>query len=427
MARTRTTSSPRARARAIARPEVAAAEETQLLATVVYRALTRYRAHLPPLPKPAIERRGGAAAVAAAASRRATEPTRSTRRPRSRREERAPVRGRRRGHRILGGRRRARRGRHVVEARGQLRRRARRRGRRKRCGGSTTTCAPKARRSSSRSRRRGRAAERNHVRTDGVGLAQRHEHRRDDGLSRHARAGATPPKEADAFDADARLGATSRSTLRPRHFAVAARGGGHHPRRRIRPSSPPSTFDHGPETDVDALALRATDARADTRARSRATSVEVASRRRTASCRARVSPMGRARRAVRALPLDARSERRVLVPPVRGTEPPPPSPVDRLDASATTHHQRRFEARRRRYRRPPLGHPIESLCITRRRAAPPGSWRRRALSKIRGGAPCEGGAVRARSAAASAATARPKRAATRRRKRARTCSRLESS
>ena len=53
--------------------EVAAAEETQLLATVVYRALTRYRAHLPPLPKPAIERRGGAAAVAAAASRRATE------------------------------------------------------------------------------------------------------------------------------------------------------------------------------------------------------------------------------------------------------------------------------------------------------------------------------------------------------------------
>ena len=123
-----------------------------------------------------------------------------------------------------------------------------------------------------------RAAERNHVRTaTALGSLKGTSIEEMMGCRVTSRAGATPPKEADAFDADARLGATSRSTLRPSTSPSLLAAAG------ITPASShsaefaaESTFDHGPETDVDALALRATDARADTRALSRATSVEVA-------------------------------------------------------------------------------------------------------------------------------------------------------
>ena len=83
-----------------------------------------------------------------------------------------------------------------------------------------------------------------------------------------------------------------------------------------------------------------------------------------------------------------------------GTAPPPlPSPVDRLGASTTAHLERRFEARRRRYRRPPLGHPHRALRVSRagvrarasRILAPARASRRYVVARR-----ARGGAVRAR-------------------------------
>ena len=331
---------------------------------------------------------------------------RSRRAPRGRRgrarEERAPVRGRRRGHRILGGRRRARRGRHVVEARGAAR-----------AAPDAVGAARDAEVPQQHARPRrdavpparvvvagGRAQSRPH--RDGVGLAQRHEHRRDDGLSRHVARG----RDASEGSRRVRRGRAPRRDesqhSEAEHFTVAARGGGHHARvvafgrvrRREHLRSRPG--------DGRRRARAARDRRARRHARALARDERRGGprggRRRVAG--ARVSPMGRARRAVRALPLDARSERRVLVPPVRGHRAAAvPSPVDRLDASTTTHHQRRFEARCYRYRRPPLGHTHRGLCVSRasvrarasRLVAPARPSRRYVVARR-----ARGGAVRAR-------------------------------